>query len=487
MFEAYFNGTGNKHQVVSFDVGVGKSSLIKAFILFLRQERKLENQGIVIFLSRLEEVKSFIADCQLSGRDFAVISGNEDYNSMGLGHLRSDDAPVLFVVQQKLEAMAMKGLPSFAKDTRFHYKGMPRNLRLWDECFKAAEPITVRWDALAALPLRYRGRADALVNCIDQMAEEILWLPHGGPLLIPAGLKDVKLPYTAHDDDADRKLVRNLVGLAGTTARVVNDPQRGATICGAAFHLPADLAPLFVFDAAARVTTGYADREAHIGDVERIATIANDYRNVTAHCWEQGASRSTLRNDAARQRVITGIADLANSSAEPFLIVHPQAREEDGYDIEREVRRALEEPDRVSFLHFGNHHGTNAYRDIRNVVLIGIWHKPTASAVANYIVATGLQGDQFDDGDWDAMRIGELKETIMQAAGRANLRNVRYGVAGPCNVYIITAARDQATGLMKDVFPGAPVRTWLPIQKPLATVPGQIMEFLLISVLCLKN
>lgn len=94
------------------------------------------------------------------------------------------------------------------------------------------------------------------------------------------------------------------------------------------------------------------------------------------------------------------------------------------------------------------------------------------------MATTGLSGDQFEEGDWIELGVGFLKENIMQAAGRANLRNVRDGVAGDCNVYVITAARDKPMRLVQNVFPNGVVVPWVPVEKPLTGRPAQLISHL---------
>ncbi|MBD8548538.1 hypothetical protein [Sphingomonas sp. CFBP 8760] len=471
-----FTGLSGYNKVISFDVGRGKSLFIITLLRFLKDRGLLSTGGIVVFLSRHDEIRNFITGSGLEEDDYAVYTGNNDLNAMGLGNLNINEAPVLFVTQQKLQAYWDKNgdKPSltFADMSKLHYRGMPRKLRLWDERWLGGKPVTVKLDDVLALPIQYRMKNEGLCSLIDTLGQEA-YRDDTVILTVPAGFKDFKLPYNA--PDRHRDTVKALAELAGAVVRVVTSNQSGKVLCGSSCPFPADMAPMFIFDAAARVTTGYGHRQAIVGDTQRLGTIQSDYRNVRVHCWEQGASRSSLRGKVVRDRVVDGIAATSN---ERFLIVHPKARDEDGYDLLDEIRKALDDPSRVDFIHWGNHHGTNEHRETRNVILIGVWHKPTSAVVAEYMAMTGLAGDQMEDGDWNELGGGLLKENVMQAAGRANLRNVRDGVAGECNVYVITAAKDKPIKLVQDVFPNGVVVPWMPVEKPLAGRPEQLINHL---------
>jgi hypothetical protein len=443
---------GVPNQVISFDTGVGKSTIIKAHIRFRKDNGTLHAGGIIIFLSRIAEIISFIEDCRLEWIDYAIITGDNDLSTKGLGSLKANDAPVLFVTQQKMNAIVQKGCSSFESLPLLFFQGKPRPVRFWDEAYEGATAISLSWDKLSSFPERYRGAVRTLAEYVDSVSELVASSDSGDSFIVPSGLCDVKLPFEASLQD--QKLLSDLKGLASSSISVFKDKRCGVMLCGFAFSYPADIAPLFIFDAAARVTTRYQHRADRIGDIERLATIQSAYRRVTAHVWQQGASRSSLKDQLIRSRVVEGVADLVNGADEPFLIVHPKDRESDGYSIAGELRRALDHPDKAHFIHWGDHHGTNAYRAIRNVVLIGIWHKPAYATLSAYMAATRLAGHEIEDGDWHDYGQGCLRENVMQAAGRGNLRNVEAGVAGDCNVYLITAARDAPSSLVEAVFPG---------------------------------
>jgi hypothetical protein len=474
-----FTGLSGYNRVISFDVGRGKSLFIITLLRFLKDRGLLSTGGIVVFLSRHNEIRNFITGSDLEEDDYAVYTGSNDLNDMGLGSLHTNEAPVLFVTQQKLQADWDKngGKPSFtfADMDKLHYRGKTRNLRLWDERWLGGKPVTVKLDDVLALPIQYRMKNEGLCSLIDTLGQEA-YRDDTVILTVPAGFKDFKLPYNA--PDRHRDTVKALAELAGAVVRVVTSNQSGKVLCGSSCPFPADMAPLFVFDAAARVTTGYDHRQTIIGDTQRLGTIQSDYRNVRVHCWEQGASRSSLRSKAVRDRVVEGIADTINASTERFLIVYPKARDEDSYDLVGEITKALDDASRVSFIHWGEHHGTNAYRETRNVILIGVFHRPVSAIVAEYMAMTGLPGDQIEEGDWNELGVGLLKENIMQAAGRGNLRNVKDGVAGGCNVYVITAARDKPMELVRDVFHNCAALPWMPVEKPLTGRPAQLISHL---------
>src|SRR5690606_16657226 len=111
--------------------------------------------GIIILLSRLEEIRRYVENCGFRTEDFAVIvSEGKPENDLG----RQDDktkARVLFTTQEGLRTRGKDGT-RFGDMDRLFFNGKPRQVRIWDEAIVPSRTLTVSRDDIADMlkPLR---------------------------------------------------------------------------------------------------------------------------------------------------------------------------------------------------------------------------------------------------------------------------------------------------------------------------------------------
>ena len=163
-----------------------------------------------------------------------------------------------------------------------------------------------------------------------------------------------------------------------------------------------------------------------------------------------------MREASVRNDVLQALADAINEAAEAsWLVVHYKWDEQFCADLQEWV---VVRPERVHCIHWGNHHGTNEFRDIPNVALVG---QPTyrRSDYLAHGLAVGLPVDAVAEAERDIRR-GERAHHYLQAACRGALRNVVGGVAGKCRLLVIATPSADLETLLRNVFPGCHVREW---------------------------
>jgi hypothetical protein len=138
-------------------------------------------------------------------------------------------------------------------------------------------------------------------------------------------------------------------------------------------------------------------------------------------------------------------------------------------------RLAPGNPARVKFLHWGNHHATNAYVEVPNVILAGtLFYRPSY-----YEAVTRLAADKrpaqgaIPKTMEEEVTIGEHRHLILQALCRGSVRRCQGDVCAPCNAYIIAAARSGIPEALPSIFPGCRVERWRPVKKELR---GKVKE-----------
>lgn len=125
-------------------------------------------------------------------------------------------------------------------------------------------------------------------------------------------------------------------------------------------------------------------------------------------------------------------------------------------------------PDRVSFLNWGKHKGTNAFRHIQNVILAGLNNHPAMDYEMKARYHNGIPNDRpVPQTLVKEIEAGEQKHHILQALCRSSVRQGKGSDCGPCNAYIIAPKRSGVRDFLPEVFPGCIVGTWSPSKNKL--------------------
>ncbi len=89
------------------------------------------------------------------------------------------------------------------------------------------------------------------------------------------------------------------------------------------------------------------------------------------HCWIRGGGKSSFRRKG--DEPVAGIISTINMKPDQECLVVCHKADGIGFDVEEKVRSLLtfKHECMVHFLTWGNHHGTNAYAHVPNVILAG--------------------------------------------------------------------------------------------------------------------
>jgi hypothetical protein len=220
--------------------------------------------------------------------------------------------------------------------------------------------------------------------------------------------------------------------------------------------LPSDFAPVIIADASGRVRGTYAAWERHLGNLVRLPAAASDYRNLDVKLWQRPSGKQAMEDPRKRDEVLQGIADAINEDDDgDWLVIHYKQNED---LIENLKALVAHRPDRVRGLHWGNHHGTNEFSDVRNVVLIGLitYRRSGYMAIA---LASGVPANELSDADTE-MREGERAHHYLQAACRGSVRRVSHGVAGHMRLFVIATPSQNPRDFFRRIFPGCSIADW---------------------------
>ncbi len=454
--------------------GGGKSRAVQDFIADWKATGFAVDSSAFIMLPTLEDVDTYISECGLGQGDYACLSPDPKYSRYGLGRGRATEARVLFVTHEQARRRMLEH-GSFEAVTAFHYHGRPRALRVCDEGLSPAVPVFIKLSRIEALPDVVRPRNPALADKIDALRLDNAERQAGHVLSVPTDLGREAGAFAFEErrwlSKPYAKVLEGLSYLAGSEAVLRRDNHYGLTVIGASAPLPDDLAPLIILDGSAPLRRSYDLWAGRNSAVSFLSSLTADYSKLTIHWWNRGASKTTLKNKADRDRVVGVIADtIRHKPDEDWLIIHPMtvaaSGHEAGYDIEAEIEEALKAGLKVTgnikFLHWGLHLGRNEYRDIKNVIIIGGLHYGQPGYDALYAASTGTLNKADPQGLKD-MATGEFAHHIYQAACRSNLRNIEGGVAGEATVYLIAADRSNRQPLIQRAFTGCSILDWEPV------------------------
>lgn len=471
------------YSLASLDPGMGKTESVLTFLDVWKEQGFQPDASILIGLSRKEEIETYIDRSGLSDADYAVLTTDDTLNAKG--NQNHGQARVLFTTQQMIASRTQRS--TFAEASEFHYRGRPRTLRIWDEAFVPALHVTISPDAMRELFGRLRQTAPAFVEALAAFVSQVDGMNEGEVVSVPGEfqrLLDESAAYRAYGwkalSDRQRRTLNDLLIMSEREMIAVPGSWGGRELVGSSRGFPDDFAPAVILDASGRVRGTYSLWETHRGGLHRVASASNHYGPLNVHLWKQGASKSTLRDEARRKETLRAIADLIQGKPdEAWLIIHPQ---DYSFEIPDELRSMLgidETNERVRFVHYGNHHGTNGHRNVQNVVVIGLWSYPDPAYLALGMAASGLPASSIDDTQREALKAAEWQHHLLQALCRASVRKATGGSCGPCTAYVISSAKTQPEQLLADTFPGCAIHPWQPVKPKLTGHAANLAAYLL--------
>ena len=468
VIEYMANGSLASNFYISFlPPGMGKTSTLVETVKELGNS-DYKDQGVIIFLFRLEEIDTLVGRMGLAETDYSVITSDPVLNAKGNQH--KDRARVLFTTQQQLEVRSRTGT-RYTDIKAFYYRGKPRSVKIWDEATSPSVTITLNIFDLSDMwgTLHRNGLAE-LKTELEALYAQLGTTLTGNFVQIP----DIE-KYNVGVDEAmswfndDKKhAVEALWSLSGRTCRVRKD-QYGNNALDYDDLLPDDLAPMLILDASGGLRNTYKLWFKGRRNLEFLHSPQKSYEGLTIHHWDRGAGKQSQTKDF--ESIVDGVVRTINETiptAEEVLVIHFK-KSKYIKDYETEIRkRIVDNPERVKFCNWGRHTATNDYRDIKYVILAGVMQYNTAQYEAAGRGAKGIAKDEeLSEDEYNQTRLGEVAHHVLQAACRGYVRNA---VAGKCpegcHLYIIFSTSER-TGLPQSIlnwiFPDANIENWKPI------------------------
>jgi hypothetical protein len=468
------------------DPGVGKTEAVVEFIRTLLGSRLHRDIGVLICVSRLEEIATLINKMQLAKHHVAVYTTDGDTNALGSHDV--DKARVLFITQQMVDSRLSDG-KAFKDLSLLHFRGKPRRVKIWDEAMLPAEELTLNVDALARLPSLVRKLSSPLADRLHSLCENVRSLDnattHKFPdLVVQYGLQyeDAK-PLFSKQPTRDRETAYTLWQLSGKSVRITHD-LKGNILLDYRNHLPADFFPVIILDASGRVRTTYEFWEKHRRTLVKLATADKRYDNLTIHVWNKGGGKSAFRSNSSD--LIEGIAATINTKPdEEWLVV---LHKEDEWripgharipDLTKLIGDLVTNPENVSYLTWGNEKATNEFSAIRNVILAGTLFYPKHVYEVRARASQGMGSEEDLDFDsYKALEMGEHANMILQAACRGSVRKCIGDQGDFMNLFLIASKKTGIPYTLREIFPGAKVKEWIPKDNPLKGKVRLAVEFI---------
>ena len=357
-------------------------------------------------------------------------------------------------------------------------------MRIWDETLDRAKPVAISRHSIAGLlpPLAgHRGLASDLEDLFTRLKD----VEDGTIMVVPdlatqhnAPLGRI-LPSLKRPSEDNKTTAQNLWHTFGKAVVVRQDGSYGTTLVSFRQSLPDDLAPALILDASGRVRTAYRLWEEQ-GTLVRLKEAAKHYSHLTAHLWNKGGGQSSFEKpeDWALRRDMIAATINAKPSSEPWLVITYKNIQD---RLTFEIRGAVEgDPERIKFLHWGEHRATNEYRDIPNVILAGTLFLQSSAYDAIARAAGGLDPANHPNiaETIELVKTGEHRHFILQAACRGAVRKAENGSCAPSDLFIIGFKPSGITPeLIAETFPGCRIKEWKPRHRKLSGKAGDVVEF----------
>ena len=485
--EAMATGTASPSVYLSaIDPGVGKTQTLVHFSRALVASPAHAHVGVVICVGRLSEAQAIAQALDIPASKLAVLTPSDKELSATTDTL-PNDAQILVTTQQKIER-ATDGR-SFGNTATFYYRGLPRQVRAWDEAFLWGAAVTLNRDDLLFLPKLIRLYSTECADAVMDFAAGLRHVVDGAAVEVPDfaatyGLSLHEVLATAAGAtgrlrDDQQMAATALLALNGRTARVRRDGRTGNTLLTYRDTLPEDLAPLLVLDASIRVRQTYALMQRHRGSMVQLKSAVKDYAPLTIHTWQTSGSKSGFEKNG--EGLAKGIASavLTKPTEQWLAVVHLTGGRV--RDVERAIRRHL--PAGISCnlqtITWGTHMARNDFADMPNVILAGTLFMPPSFYTAltrmaqNRDVGPSLASSEEVE---ETMR-GEHAHHCLQAICRGRVRRSMGAQCHPMSAYVIASARSGIPQDLTTIFPGCSVVPWTPSKRNLQGHAKAALDF----------
>lgn len=457
--------------VSSLDPGVGKTSAIKAWLkVYLPKIESYGDKGVILCFDRLDEIQNFLKDSPLAPSGFGVYVSEDredgrELNRMGVGHQNIWQAPVLFTTKQQIINKGQK-LKSFAGIQLFHYRGLPRAIRIWDESAIVGRPLSTTRGYIQELCGVLEAEGSPLYEVVDSLNDTLKTCTTKAVITFPdLGGMDFFHGFRWEGDRA-RRTAETLAMLSGrpVTVRIEGS---GRAVLDCIGSIPDDFYPYLVTDASARIRENYNLLDHYH---QRVAYLeprhsVKRYDPLTISVWDRSSSRDYYSKQGVEMTSAEVAKVVRSIPEEAFLIVTMKGKNGSVHERWKKAIKAhlpSEDHSRLHFLTWGRHTAVNDYGHIPNVILTSQLHySPSGYEVAGMASANlpssmgSLTNEQLKD-----FRNGEVSHHLLQCICRGAVRAARGDSCPPSGCWIIA---DKSTGirnLLPGIFPGCDIRPW---------------------------
>ena len=301
----------------------------------------------------------------------AVLTSDATCNALSTAPV--NEAQVLLTTQQLIERRT-QGC-RFNETGAFHYRDVPRTVRVWDEAIEFGAPITLLWSEIAGLSQTAMSISPRFATTLFDFAATVRGLGMGAEIAVPdfetdhgISWRDVEAGLAGSDGSSrEMQTARDLRALNGNIARAFLENERGAVALSYEQRIPEDIRPILVLDASIRVRQTYRDMQTHRGGFVELPSAVKDYSDLRLHIWQTSGAKSAfaIRGPEIVQGVVNTI--LTKPDQTWLVVTHkagPRLR-----DAQASVLAGLPANvrPRVAFLTFGNHMATNDHAEVENV------------------------------------------------------------------------------------------------------------------------
>jgi hypothetical protein len=465
------SATSKSAFIFSASCGIGKTTFLSYEIADWKKNG-FKGNGLIVFVNTLAEIDSYVSHAGLDKEDYAVETGNPIYTRYGSGRNAAGRVPVLFATHSKARRKSAE-YGGFEAIPCFHYHGKPRALRVWDEALNAVECASFSFDDLMGLASAYKRLPKADTKVFRDLALSVGKPVAGAVVHIPVEIRavgDSALKAGLKVSEQARQTLDALIKLAGSKAHLRGSDEKGWHLIGTGLPLPADIAPVIVLDASARLTGRYEDWSPYGIDVVHLPPATLDYGQLDIRWWNRAAGKTAMRDAAGRGLIFEQIAVLINSKPEDsFAIV--MAREFCGFDKAGKVilpdalASLIDDPSRVGITNWGRHFGINDFKDAPNIIIVGAFEYDEPAYEA---LALGLSNDPTGNVSSEERRVqkhAEFISNLYQAVCRCRVRNRKGGMAAQATAYLIMKDTDERRALIRKAFTGCTIEAWEPVPK----------------------
>jgi hypothetical protein len=464
------------------DCGVGKSATAQSSIADWKVRGFPGDGGIIVAVSTLAEIDAYISGCKLDPFDYAAFTANPFYNAYGLGRDRAAQARVLLTTHEQFRRRVTE-CGTFAATNHFYFRSDTRKAIIWDEGLVPALPASFDLNNLQALPAALRGRSKRDRDAFEALVPDRPNRLSGYAIAVPYDTArlahDIALNDKTKLNEGSRQTLDAIGKLGGNVAYMRLGKGGDWTLIGRGAPLPTDLPPTFVLDASARLTGNYNNLHRYGFKVVHMEPALVSYANLTVHWWNRGCGKTALAKSDDRSRIIKVIAALINDrSDELWLVIHSKSfgREAAGAKaLPDDLTARLAKPENVRSVTWGRHLGSNAYRDVANVIVLGSYNYNDAAHDALHIAFSGSTDGQVIHADRRRREDAEFMHNVYQGVCRSRIRQHVDGVCQPATAYFIMTHTEHRQRLVERAFTGCSISAWQPAE------PKRISKFDIIT------